>query len=140
MSDPQSQEEIDRLMRELAGQAAPTPPAPAPAEPAPLRYEPLSPAPAAPRPEASLDLLNDVGVNLRVELGGARLPVRDILKLGPGSVVPLESLIGEPVSVFVNDRLVARGEVLVVDDNFAVRVTEVLAGGEAPAAPPNPKS
>jgi len=136
MSDPQSQEEIDRLMRELAGAAAP-PPAPA-AAPAPLSYEPLSPAAPAPRPEASLDLLNDVGVSLRVELGSARLPVRDILKLGPGSVVPLDSLIGEPVNVFVNDRLVARGEVLVVDDNFAVRVTEVLAGSES-SLPPTPK-
>lgn len=132
MSDPQSQEEIDRLMRELAGAAAPPPaPAPAPDVPppgaGPLRYEAFAAAPASPRPEASLDLLNDVAVSLRVELGGTRLPVRDILKLGPGSVVTLDSLTGEPVNVYVNDRLVARGEVLVVDDSFAVRVTEVLS-------------
>ena len=133
MSDPQSQEEIDRLMRELAGAGAPSVPpppaaaAPLPAGAGPLRYEAFGNPPPSPRPEASLELLNNVTVNLRVELGGTRLPVRDILKLGPGSVVTLESLTGEPVNVFVNDRLVARGEVLVVDDNFAVRVTEVLS-------------
>jgi flagellar motor switch protein FliN/FliY len=133
MSDPQSQEEIDRLMRELAGAVAPPPPAPAAAPPpppagaGPVRYEAFGAAAPASRPEASLDLLNDVSVNLRVELGGTRMPVRDILKLGPGSVVTLESLTGEPVNVFVNDRLVARGEVLVVNDSFAVRVTEVLS-------------
>ena len=52
--------------------------------------------------------------------------VQDVLKLGSGSVVPLESLVGDPVNVFVNDRLVARGEVLVVNENFAVRITEVI--------------
>jgi flagellar motor switch protein FliN/FliY len=151
MSDPQSQEEIDRLMRELTGgsfsappppppppppvPAAPPPaPAPAPAAGAPVRYEAFAPAPPGPRPEASLDLLNDVGVSLRVELGSTRMVVQDILKLGPGSVVPLESLTGDPVNVYVNDRLVARGEVLVVNDSFAVRVTEVLA---APKADPS---
>ena len=129
MSDPQSQEEIDRLMRELAGGGVVMPPPP-PALPAgaePVRYEAFGAGAPANRPEASLDLLNDVNVNLRVELGGTRLPVRDILKLGPGSVVTLDSLTGEPVNVFVNDRLVARGEVIVVNDSFAVRVTEVLA-------------
>ena len=133
MSDPQSQEEIDRLMRELAGGgAAPPPSDPVPSEP--VRYEAFGAGAPSPRPEASLDLLNDVNVNLRVELGGTRLPVRDILKLGPGSVVTLDNLTGEPVNVFVNDRLVARVEVIVVDDSFAVRVTEVLS------APKNEKS
>ena len=128
MSDPQSQEEIDRLMRELAGGAsAPPPPGARPAASEPVRYEAFGAGAPAHRPEASLDLLNDVNVNLRVELGGTRLPVRDILKLGPGSVVTLDSLTGEPVNVFVNDRLVARGEVIVVNDSFAVRVTEVLS-------------
>jgi flagellar motor switch protein FliN/FliY len=127
MSDSQSQEEIDRLMRELAGGAAPPPPAALPAGSEPVRYEAFAAGAPPHRPEASLDLLNDVNVDLRVELGGTRMPVRDILKLGPGSVVTLDSLTGEPVNVFVNDRLVARGEVIVVNDCFAVRVTEVLS-------------
>lgn len=135
MSDPQSQEEIDRLMRELTGGGSPAPaappPSPAPAGGAPVRYEAFAPDPRAPRSEASLDLLNDVGVSLRVELGSTRMAVQDILKLGPGSVVPLDSLTGEPVNVYVNDRLVARGEVLVVNENFAVRVTEVLSAPRA---------
>ncbi|HEX7898207.1 MAG TPA: flagellar motor switch protein FliN [Planctomycetota bacterium] len=135
MSDPQSQEEIDRLMRELAGGGSAPPPPPAlPAGAEPVRYEAFGATAPAHRPEASLDLLNDVNVNLRVELGGTRLPVRDILKLGPGSVVTLDSLTGEPVNVYVNDRLVARGEVIVVNDSFAVRVTELLS------APKNDKA
>ncbi|HYF01235.1 MAG TPA: flagellar motor switch protein FliN [Planctomycetota bacterium] len=129
MSDPQSQEEIDRLMREL--QAASSPP-PAPAAPAhPLPLEPLSPAPAPHAGEAGLDLLQDVRVNLRVELGSARMQVQDILRLGAGSVVPLESLAGDPVNLYVNDRLVARGEILVVNDNFAVRVLELVSENRA---------
>ena len=91
-----------------------------------MTLEPLAPAAAAPHGQAGLEFLSDVDVDVRVELGGARMNVQDVLKLGSGSVVPLDSLIGEPVSVYVNDRLGARGEVLVVNDNFAVRVTEVI--------------
>ncbi len=120
MSDQPSQEEIDRLMKALAAGSG------AASEPGRLPLEPLLPPPAGPASEAGLELLDDVNVCVRVELGSARLVVLDVLKLGPGSVVPLDTLTSEPVSVFVNDRLVARGEVLVVDDNFAVRVTEVL--------------
>ena len=130
MSDPQSQEDIDRLMRELAGAVAPEKPA-APAAKLPL--EPLPPSGGPPRPAASIEMLNDVRVQLRVELGAARLQVQDVLKLGAGAVVPLDRLAGEPVNVYLNDRLVARGEVLVVDDNFAVRVLEIVS-----SPPPRP--
>jgi flagellar motor switch protein FliN/FliY len=133
MSDPQSQEDIDRLMRELAGAVAPEKPA-APSGGARLPLEPL-PASGPPRPAASIEMLNDVRVQLRVELGAARLQVQDVLKLGAGAVVPLDRLAGEPVNVYLNDRLVARGEVLVVDDNFAVRVLELVA-----PPPPRPPS
>jgi flagellar motor switch protein FliN/FliY len=91
-----------------------------------MEFEPLAPA-AEVRPEAGLDLLRDVNVSVRVELGRARMYVQDILKLGPGSVVSLESLTGDPLDVYVNDRLVARGEVLVINENFAIRITEVIA-------------
>ena len=131
MADTPKQEDIDELMRALGadpGKAAAPAAAKAPSsasKPAPLPLEPLSAAPQA-RPEAGLDFLSDVDVSVRIELGTARMHVQDVLKLGSGSVVPLESLVGDPVNVFVNDRLVARGEVLVVNENFAVRITEVI--------------
>src|SRR4029450_4898080 len=79
---------------------------------------------------SSIDLLRDVDLNVKIELGRSRMPVEDVLKLGEGSVVELDKLAGDPVDVFVNDRLVARGEVLVLNDNFCVRVNEIVAGAK----------
>ena len=76
---------------------------------------------------SSIDLLRDVDLNVKIELGRARMLVEDVLKLSEGSVVELDKLAGDPVDVFVNDRLVARGEVLVLNDNFCVRVNEIVA-------------
>jgi flagellar motor switch protein FliN/FliY len=78
--------------------------------------------------KATLELLQDVDLDLRIELGRTRMYLEDVLKLKRGSVVPLDKLAGEPVDVFVNDRMVARGEVLVLNDNFCVRVTELVTG------------
>jgi flagellar motor switch protein FliN/FliY len=77
---------------------------------------------------SSIDLLRDVELNVKIELGRSRMLVEDVLKLGEGSVVELDKLAGDPVDVFVNDRLIARGEVLVLNDNFCVRVNEIVAG------------
>src|SRR5215218_2853492 len=77
---------------------------------------------------SSIDLLRDVELNVKIELGRSRMLVEDVLKLGEGSVVELDKLAGDPVDVFVNDRLVARGEVLVLNENFCVRVNEIIAG------------
>jgi flagellar motor switch protein FliN/FliY len=77
---------------------------------------------------SSIDLLRDVELNVKIELGRSRMLVEDVLKLNEGSVVELDKLAGDPVDVFVNDRLVARGEVLVLNDNFCVRVNEIVAG------------
>jgi flagellar motor switch protein FliN/FliY len=77
---------------------------------------------------SSIELLRDVELNVKIELGRSRMLVEDVLKLGEGSVVELDKLAGDPVDVFVNDRLVARGEVLVLNDNFCVRVNEIVAG------------
>ncbi len=77
---------------------------------------------------SSIDLLKDVDLNVKIELGRSRMLVEDVLKLSEGSVVELDKLAGDPVDVFVNDRLVARGEVLVLNDNFCVRVNEIVAG------------
>ena len=82
---------------------------------------------SAARGETSIDLLRDVMLNVKIELGRSRMYIEDILKLGEGSVVELDKLAGDPVDVFVNDRLVARGEVLVLNDNFCVRIGEIVA-------------
>lgn len=74
---------------------------------------------------ASIDLLLDVPLQVKVELGRTSLSVREVLDLGAGSVVELERLAGEPVDLLVNDRLIARGEVVVIDESFGVRVTEI---------------
>jgi flagellar motor switch protein FliN/FliY len=77
--------------------------------------------------QGSMDLLFDVQLNLSVELGRTSIPVRDVLQLGPGSIVELDKLAGEPVDILVNGKLIARGEVVVVDENFGVRVTEIAS-------------
>ncbi|MFT3788929.1 MAG: flagellar motor switch protein FliN [Tepidisphaeraceae bacterium] len=77
---------------------------------------------------SSIDLLRDVELNVKIELGRSKMLVEDVLKLGEGSVVELDKLAGDPVDVFVNERLVARGEVLVLNDSFCVRVNEIIAG------------
>jgi len=76
---------------------------------------------------ASIDLLKDVELNVKIELGRTRMFVEDVLKLGNGSVVELDKLAGDPVDIYVNERLVARGEVLVLNDNFCVRVSQIVA-------------
>jgi flagellar motor switch protein FliN/FliY len=77
---------------------------------------------------SSIDLLRDVDLHVKIELGRARMLVEDVLKLAEGSVVELDKLAGDPVDVFVNERLVARGEVLVLNDTFCVRINEIVAG------------
>ncbi len=79
------------------------------------------------RPPVGLDLLSDVSLNVKIELGRTRMFVEDVLRLSAGAVVELDKLAGDPVDIYVNDRRVARGEVLVVNDNFCVRVSEIIA-------------
>jgi flagellar motor switch protein FliN/FliY len=75
---------------------------------------------------AELDLLSDVNLNVKIELGRTRLLIDDVLRLGEGAVVELDKLAGDPVDIYVNDRHIARGEVLVLNDNFCVRVNEIV--------------
>ncbi|MHC4415036.1 MAG: flagellar motor switch protein FliN [Planctomycetota bacterium] len=75
---------------------------------------------------AGLALLRDVNLQVKVELGRTRMYVEDVLRLNQDSVIELDKLAGDPVDIFVNDRHVARGEVLVVNDNFCVRVSEII--------------
>lgn len=96
---------------------------------APFELHDLAGAPASGE-KATIELLKDVELDLRIELGRTEMYLEDVLKLKRGSVVTLDKLAGDPVDVFVNGRMVARGEVLVLNDNFCVRVTELLAGNE----------
>ena len=77
---------------------------------------------------SSIDLLNDVELNVKIELGRAELTVEEILRLTEGSVVELNKLAGDAVDILVNEKLIARGEVLVVNDNFCVRVNDIVPG------------
>jgi flagellar motor switch protein FliN/FliY len=79
---------------------------------------------------ATLDLLRDVELNLKIELGRTQMYLEDVLKLRRGSVVALDKLAGDPVDIYVNSRLIARGEILVLNDNFCVRVAELVAGDD----------
>lgn len=72
-------------------------------------------------------MLNDVNLRVKIELGRTQMLVEDVLRLGEGSVVELDKVAGDPVDIYVNDRLIARGEVLVLNDNFCVRVSEILS-------------
>ena len=80
---------------------------------------------------ATIDLIRDVDLDLKIELGRTHMYLEDVLKLGKGSVVPLDKLAGDPVDIYVNGRLIARGEVLVLNDNFCVRVAELITGAAA---------
>ena len=75
---------------------------------------------------ASIDLLKDVPLSVTAELGRTKMLVKEILKLGVGSVVELDKLTGEPVDILVNGKVIARGEVVAIDENFGVRITEVV--------------
>jgi flagellar motor switch protein FliN/FliY len=109
-----------------------------------MEPEPAAPA-AAPTPtpaafnifadnddsrEQNLDLLLDIPLEVSVELGRVTMLIRELLEVGTGSIVELQKAAGEPVEVLVNGRLIARGEVVVVEDNFAVRITEILSPAE----------
>nr|WP_314365799.1 flagellar motor switch protein FliN [uncultured Achromobacter sp.] len=117
-------------------------PAPAPAAPAPAA------APAAPAAQSAaqsvfkplagatsgtgtdIDLIMDVPVQLTVELGRTRLTIKNLLQLGQGSVVELDGLAGEPMDIFVNGYLIAQGEVVVVEDKYGIRLTDIITPSE----------
>lgn len=93
------------------------------------RFAPL-PEPEPHGMRSGIDLLAGLHMNVTVELGRTELTLSEVLGLGPGSVIELDRLAGEPVDILVNERLIARGEVVVVDENFGVRVVEVVRRGQ----------
>jgi flagellar motor switch protein FliN len=81
-------------------------------------------------PERNIELLKDVSLRVKVELGRGKMLLRDVLRLAQGSVVELEKLAGDPLEIYVNDRLVGKGEVLILNENFCVRITQVFSPEE----------
>jgi flagellar motor switch protein FliN/FliY len=96
-------------------------------KPVPFDFTPFENSSAgAATNEVGLDALHDVELDLRIELGRTELLIDEVLQLKEGAVVPLDKLAGDPVDILVNGRIIARGEVLVLNDNFCVRVAEIL--------------
>lgn len=135
----------------MAEQTASTPPAaatPAPSAPAAAAAAPAASAAAAPAAQSAsqsvfkplagatsgsgndIDLIMDVPVQLTVELGRTRLTIKNLLQLGQGSVVELDGLAGEPMDIFVNGYLIAQGEVVVVEDKYGIRLTDIITPSE----------
>ena len=112
-------------------------------DPEPDAAEPEPRAAAVPTPRqapgkskgqgASITVLYDVEMTLTAELGRTRLPLRQVLDLAPGAVLELDRTAGSPADVMVNGRLIARGEVVVVDEDYGLRITEIVAGSEGQA-------
>ena len=96
-----------------------------------VEFDAVNPeAPTAPGQDVNLDVILDVAVTLSMEVGRARIPIRNLLQLSQGSVVELERAAGEPLDVYVNGTLIAHGEVVVVNERFGVRLTDVVSPAE----------
>ncbi len=91
---------------------------------------PFSSSSAGDGPMSDINMVLDIPVQLSVELGRTRVPIKHILQLGQGSVVELDALAGEPMDVLVNGYLIAQGEVVVVNDKFGIRLTDVVTPSE----------
>jgi flagellar motor switch protein FliN/FliY len=93
----------------------------------PVRFEALTSPQSGPAMPSSIEMLMDVPLRVTVELGRTQMSVRQVLELQNGAVVELDRMAGEAVDVLVNDKLMARGEVVVVDDKFGIRITELVS-------------
>ncbi len=122
MADEMSQEDIDALLG--GGLGAEMEARLGPAQPVALSALAVEGPPADP---ASINMLYDVELEVKIELGRTMLSVEDILRLREGSIVQLDKDAGAPVDIYINNRLVAEGEVLVLNDYFCVRVTNILS-------------
>ncbi len=92
--------------------------------------EAQSPQKPAESSSRRLDMLLDVPLEVNVELGRTRMTIQDLLQLGPGSVIELDKVAGEALDILVNGRLVARGEAVVVNDKFGIRITDIVSPQE----------
>jgi flagellar motor switch protein FliN len=93
-------------------------------------FEELKTEKKSPLNVRDIDFLLDIPLEITVELGRTRMLIRDLLQLGHGSVVELEKLAGEPMEILVNSKLIARGEVVVANEKFGVRLTDIMSPAE----------
>ena len=128
-----TQEDLEALLNqaEAAISSIDQPASDAPPGIAPFEFRQFSGSPPSPD-TATVQLISDVQLDLDVELGRTHMYLEDVLKLGKGGVVTLDKLAGDPVDIYANGRLIARGEVLVLNDNFCVRVAELITGEPQP--------
>lgn len=123
------QGEIDRLMGGAKGPRDQAPKAPDLSE-----LAPGAPArAAAPGGAGSLDTLLDVSLPVAIEFGRTHLTVQEVLELGSGSVIQLDRMVGEPIDIYISDRKLAEGEVVVIGEHFGVRITRIIATAEQAA-------
>ena len=136
MSNAEMSEE-DKMAAEWAAALAESKPAnevasevAAPEQVAPAAFTNFSPTVNAGGAGNDLNMILDIPVQLTVELGRTRIPIKHILQLAQGSVVELDAMAGEPMDVLVNGYLIAQGEVVVVNDKFGIRLTDIVTPSE----------
>ena len=128
MSDEENQISEDDWASAMSEQAVVDAAAPE-AQPAQI-FEQLTGAAPKTAPPGDFDLILDIPVNLTVELGRTKISIRNLLQLAHGSVVELDGLAGEPMYILVNGTLIAQGEVVVVNDKFGIRLTDIITPQE----------
>jgi flagellar motor switch protein FliN len=129
-----SPSQVDRLLAEAEQALLPDSELNSPGDPAaPFIWQDLAGETSA-AAGSNLDLIGDVELDLKIELGRTRMVLEDVVKLRRGTVVPLDKLVGEPVDILAGGQLIARGEVVVLNGNFATRIIELIAPNE-PASP-----
>ncbi|ANA36074.1 flagellar motor switch protein FliN [Ralstonia mannitolilytica] len=123
----------EAMALEAAQRAAANPPASAaaaaPGGPSPV-FKPLTPDGLGTAQRNDIDMILDIPVQLTVELGRTKVPIKNLLQLAQGSVVELDALAGEPMDVLVNGYLIAQGEVVVVNEKFGIRLTDIITPSE----------
>ncbi|MGE1117364.1 flagellar motor switch phosphatase FliY [Bacillus altitudinis] len=134
-SAPEPQQAVQQAQSAPIQQSAPPKrqAKPKPAEPvnvAPVEFEAFSEPQHTTSQLGNLDMLMDIPLSITVELGRTQRSVKEVLELSAGSIIELDKLAGEPVDILVNKRIVAKGEVVVIDENFGVRVTDILSQSE----------
>jgi flagellar motor switch protein FliN/FliY len=121
---------LDSLAEKLAAEAEAGDQAAAAAGGGEAGDSPQVPSEADAQKDRNLALILDIPLRVTVELGRTKMPVNELLNLGQGSVLELNKLAGEPMEVFVNDKLIARGEAVVVNEKFGVRLTDIISTKE----------
>jgi flagellar motor switch protein FliN/FliY len=116
-------EDLEQQKRMIQDQAHPQPEPAAPKQ----HSDPSFPRPGEAEPLPNLQFILDIPLQITVELGRKRLLINDLLQLSQGSVIELTKQIGEPFEVLVNQKLIARGEVVVINDKFGIRITDIIS-------------